>query len=66
MFLTRNDQVIRSPRSVAPSASTSVTAADLVTVTAGACATTVLVDDGADVRDVPLGSVADAVAVLLT
>ncbi len=36
VFSTRNDQAIVSPRSVAPSAFTSVTAADLVSCSAGA------------------------------
>ncbi len=36
VFLTRNDQAIVSPRSVSPSPLTSVTAADLVSFSAGA------------------------------
>ena len=44
VFLTRNDQAIVSPRSVLPSPLTSVTAADLVSCSAGAWATGVSVD----------------------
>ena len=53
VFSTRNDHAIVSPRSVLPSASTSVTAADLVSCSAGAWATGVSVEDGLDGTGVP-------------
>ena len=56
VFFTRNDQAIVSPRSVWPSALTSVTAADLVSCRAGACATGVSVEDGFDGTSLPFGS----------
>ncbi len=64
VFLTRNDQAIVSPRSVLPSPFTSVTAADLVSFSAGAWATGVSVPDGFDGTSVPFGSLPVAVAVL--
>ena len=66
VFLTRNDQVILSPRSVLPLALTSVTAADLVSVTAGLRTSGVEVDDVLDVTVAAVGLLPVAVAVLLT
>ena len=66
VFLTRNDQVTVSPRSIWPSELVSVATADLVSCSASACTTAVSVDDGLDVTEAPAGLVADAVAVLAT
>ena len=66
VFLTRNDHVIVSPRSVLPSPLTSVTTADLVSCSARACTTAVSVDDGFEVTVGPPGLVAVAEAVLAT
>ena len=63
---TRNDQVILSPRSVRPSAATSVTAAVLLSERAGAWVIGVSVEEGLDVTVVEPGAVAVAVAVLET
>ena len=56
VFLTRNDHAMVSPRSVLPSALTSVTAADLVSAMAGAWAIGVSVPEGLDGTSVPFGS----------
>ena len=66
VFLTRNDQVILSPRLVLPSPLTSVTAADLVSCSALVCTTGVEVEELLEVTVAAAGLLAVAVAVLLT
>ena len=66
VFLTRNVQVILSPRSVLPSPLTSLTAADLVSWRAAEETTTVVVEELLDVTVAPAGFLVVAVAVLLT
>ncbi len=64
VFLTRNDHWIVSPRSVAPSWFTSVTAADLVSWRVGVCVAVTVAVDGTDVTGPPVGGVPVAVAEL--
>ena len=67
VFLTRNDQAIVSPRSVLPSPLTSVTAADLVSVSVEVCATGVSTSrTGWTSPSRPPGPSPVAVAVLVT
>ena len=60
VFLTRNDQVIVSPRSVLPSPFRSLTAADLVSCNPLAWTIGVSVEDPLEVTVAPLGLLPDA------